>query len=442
MPSSPLPPGLPPHAVQQLETLRAKPEEFERVLYYWQRRLQIQAQKGGEGRGDLSPPPASRVSLDQLLEEAREKPQWQQDVERTEIQAYELLNLDRLGLPLKAWELLKAAQIQAGKHLGQLPSTEKFLEAVLEKNGWQVSGFTRELALCLLDVAFLVGHRRGYHHSTGEVSFHLPQLVLALYLWPEEPLETSRKRVQRGLQALAAQGAISYMARVGNARKRSVEEGEDPRLGWIDGTVFLVRIRPGRARPLHRDDLAHPWRDLQSDTQTGRTVQHLLRRSLSQSERTVDRLICRKDLKEWALPPVLKTSEQLNDWDIDPQAAHVVVTNAIQDVKFATPPTRMTFIGAAASSLAKTLKDGHSRWMYFALLGGARALYEQGVDRFRALQSQLNAVLYEYGAGHVKNPGAVLVAKLKESGLWQELLEAWERCTWKGKSPPDRGGEL
>lgn len=404
--------------------------------------------KPPETAGNPPPSGAPRVDLgarerlerqaEQLRRRARlvrgdQAEQLKRDLEHLTARAFELVDL---GLPLKAYEVYRAAQLQAARWFAEVPPTQALLERILRRGRWELEGFALEIFQALLELALHVGDRRGYHPSTGEVAFHLPQLALALYLWPDARLETARKRLQRGLKALAELGCVSYKARVGNAKDTDTGEA----LGWKDGTVFSVRLRAGRAAPLLKETLAHPWRDLDGDTRRGRTIAKLIRAALSQSQKTVDRLMDKKSLKEWALPPSLLNSQSLTDWDTSPEAVHVALRNAVQDVKHATEPTRMQFIGAAAGAISRNMMDGHSRWLYFALLGGARALYERGTDRFKALQAHIGEVLSQYGRGEAHRPGAVLVTRLKEAGLWDELMGAWERCAWKAKAPPEAGG--
>ncbi|RTI13836.1 hypothetical protein CSW27_08045, partial [Thermus scotoductus] len=67
---------------------------------------------------------------------------------------------------------------------------------------------------------------------------------------------------------LGEAGAIASAPRVGNAR----DGGRGGRWGWKDGQVVRVRLRRGRARPHTREEIAHPWRDLQRDIKSRRTV--------------------------------------------------------------------------------------------------------------------------------------------------------------------------
>jgi len=120
-----------------------------------------------------------------------------------------------------------------------------------------VPNLAREVALTLVALALEVGLGRAYHARTSEVAFHLPQQTLAAALWPDAAPETGRKRVQRALRRLASLGLLSYRGRVGNARDRVTGKS----LGWKDGTVTLVRLTPGQARALTREDLVHALAD-------------------------------------------------------------------------------------------------------------------------------------------------------------------------------------
>lgn len=369
----------------------------------------------------------------------RQRPEWEEFVERSTRQALDLVNLN---IPLKGYEVWRSAQHVAGRNLGKVPDTNDFVKAVLKKQGVQLTGMALEVALVLLDLAFWTALKRGYHNSTSEAAFHIPQTLIGVYLWPKKTYHAQRKGVQRALRTLAEKGLLSYFARFGNARKYETDaQGKKIQQGWMyDGTVFKVRLRPGKASPIDRDDLALPdWRDLDADIRNGRTVERLVASRMSRPENTVDRLVSRKELREWALPPSLLSPESLTGRDIatfdtDANARHV--KNAVQDVKFALDLTRMQFIGRAAGIISKAMLDEHSRWMYFTLLGGARVLWDKNQDRFAQLQAEIGRVLYEYGSGGIQKPGAVLVTRLKESGLWQELSQAWESCTWKRKEPP------
>lgn len=189
-------------------------------------------------------------------------------------------------------------------------------------------------------------------------------------------------------------------------------------LGWMDGTVFRVRLSPGRARPITREELAHPWRDLEADTRQGRTL-----RGVSQSKDLSEVKDRMEFLKQWALPPVGLTQTPSFDWDRDRTAPHITARNAYQDVKYCNRADRPAFVEKAGVILARLLKDPASPRLYWSLLWGALRGLDRGVDRFEALWSTLDRVRVDLEEGFARRPGALLVARLRESGLWAELVE-------------------
>ncbi|RIH84948.1 hypothetical protein Mrose_02416 [Calidithermus roseus] len=379
----------------------------------------------------------SQARLLALTEAQRQSPKRDQ-AQALQAEAYQLLSL---GSPLRGYSRLK----QAGTLLQGLPeadpsgptSLEPFLDAVLARMGHAPRGHDLEVARTLLHLAMEVGLHRAYHPATGEVVFHLPQGALALALWPEVKPETGRKRVQRALARLSEAGLLAFAPRVGNARDRQTGKP----LGWKDGTVFRVRLSPGRARPLTREELAHPWRDLEADTRRGRTLLKVRRGQqnpeVSQSLKHPEGVPPAELLKDWALPPAVLPQTPLSDWDTPASrctgsprpergssvSRRAAARNALQDVKLCAREERRAFVGEAGTALARLLSDGQSAGLYRALLWGALRRLDRGEDRFEALWNALDRVLTDLEEGFARKPGALLVARLREGGLWAELVE-------------------
>lgn len=344
----------------------------------------------------------------------RERPT-REGVEALKAEAYALLAEER---PLLAYATFQRAQALA-KGLPEAAFTdpltvEAFLEALASSLGLSLQGYDRQVAYTLLQLALEVGLYRGYHPLTSEVVFHLPQTAIAQALWPEAKPETGRKRLQRALGRLEEAGLIASAPRVGNAR--DWETGEP--LGWKDGTVFRVRLRRGRARPLTREEIAHPWRDLQRDIKSRRTV---VSQSYTPPKGVVSPV---NQLKAWALPPVAKLETPLSqDWDSPPQDPRARARNAVQDVKFCARKDRREFVGRAGETLARAFRDPKSVNLYRALLWGALRQLDRGVDLFEPLWKVLERVLVDLQEGFAKKPGALLIARLRQAGLWAELME-------------------
>ena len=98
-------------------------------------------------------------------------------------------------------------------------------------------------------------------------------------------------------------------------------------------------------------------------------------------------------------------------------------------------------MGRTGELLARALRDPGSVNLYRALLWGALRRKDRGEDRFEALWNALERVLTDLQEGFAKKPGALLIARLRESGLWALLLEGPQyRVAEPGVRPARRGG--
>lgn len=326
-------------------------------------------------------------------------------------EAYRLLSADA---PLGGYVSLLRARARAERAGAESPSRDAYVEAVLARQGRleSLSGHAREVALTLVALALEVGLGRAYHARTSEVAFHLPQQTLAAALWPDAAPETGRKRVQRALRRLASLGLLSYRGRVGNARDRVTGKS----LGWKDGTVILVRLTPGQARNLTREDLAHPWRDLEADIKRGRTARAVSSK-VSQSYTVRERFDAVEILKDWALAPVVKQNPVI-DRDIQGHNLRARVRNAVMDVRLAPRELRRDLVESASRLMAHALADPGSLPFYASLLWGALRRYDRGEDRFQALALEVERVLIDREEGFARRAGALLVSRLRKSGLY------------------------
>jgi hypothetical protein len=99
--------------------------------------------------------------------------------------------------------------------------------------------------------------------KAAQVAYHLPVDLLAAYL------QVHRTTIWRWTERLEEAGLVRSRTHVATA----VRGGEEKNLNT--GTVWAVRLKPGRAR-LHHEDLAHPWRDLRADLEEGRTAYRVI----------------------------------------------------------------------------------------------------------------------------------------------------------------------
>ncbi|MFX9664957.1 hypothetical protein ABTO78_20080, partial [Acinetobacter baumannii] len=92
--------------------------------------------------------------------------------------------------------------------------------------------------------------------------------------------------------------------------------------------------------------------------------------------------------------------------------------NAVQDVKFCARKDRREFVGRSGETLAGVLRDPKRVNLYRALLWGALRQLDRGVDLFEPLWRVLERVLVDLQEGFAKKPGALLIARLRQAGLW------------------------
>ncbi len=397
--------ALPPSVLRALRNL--PPELRDRAVTRWRTELLPREE---EARRRLRA--QARLLEDRLRAEREE-------VRQDEREAYALLSA---GAPLGGYARLARARDRA-RHRGLEPaSPDAYAEAVLARRGGLevLPPQAREVARALVLVALEVGLARGYHARTAEVAFHLPQQVLAAALWPEARPETARKRVQRALARLAEAGLLAYRGRVGNARDRATGR----RLGWRDGTVFRVRLVPGRAAPVRAEELAHPWRDLEADIRRGRTARRRLSTPMSQTRNIKGKDSLVEMLLGWALAPVLKSKAPLSVWDTASEPPRVRLRNAVMDVRAAERPLRRDLVESAARLAAHLLADPGSVRFYAALFWGALRLHDRGGDPFPALAAELERALVDREEGFARRAGALLTARLRASGLLAQLLHA------------------
>jgi hypothetical protein len=396
--------ALPPTVLRALRSL--PPELRERAVTRWRTEVLPREE---EARRRLR---AQARLLEDRVREEREA------LARAEREAYALLSA---GAPLGGYDRLLRARAQALRRAVAPPEREAYAEAVLARLGLPaLSPHAREVARALVLVALEVGRARGYHARTAEVAFHLPQQVLAAALWPDARPETARKRIQRALARLAGAGLVAHRGRVGNARDRAT----GGLLGWRDGTVFRVRLAPGRAAPIRAEELAHPWRDLEADIRRGRTARRRLAGGVSQSKNTKEKGSFLEMLLSWALAPVLKPKAPLSVWDTASEPPRVRLRNALMDVRAAERPLRRDLVEAAARLAAHLLADPGSLRFYAALLWGALRQLDRGADPFPALAAEMERALVDREEGFARRAGALLTARLRASGLLVQLLAA------------------
>ncbi|WP_457637014.1 hypothetical protein [Oceanithermus sp.] len=87
------------------------------------------------------------------------------------------------------------------------------------------------------------------------------------------------------------------------------------------------------------------------------------------------------------------------------------------DVRLSPRELRRDLVESAARFLAHALADPGSLPFHAALLWGALCRYDQGEDRFQALAQEVERVLADHEEGFARRAGALLVSRLRGSGL-------------------------
>lgn len=193
--------------------------------------------------------------------------------------------------------------------------------------------------------------------KAGQAVFHLPVDLVASFL------RVHRTTVWRWAGPLEEAGLIRSKTHVATA----VRGGEAQNLNT--GTVWAVRLKPGRARFEH-GDLAHPWRDMAKDLEEGRTAFRVIypkgkrRRKGDQTERLRPERVSLELLVKWTLGirevPALDFLRPAPTENPTIEAAFLLAEMEAQD--------RPTVIDLLSERMAHELGDPHSRRFYAGLL--------------------------------------------------------------------------
>lgn len=253
----------------------------------------------------------------------------------------------------------------------------------------------------LHDLAHDVLSLRGHRALPGRLVFHLPALLLAA------ELDYTDRHVRRLALELERAGLIAYGGHATRVKGQSL---------W-DGTLWAVKLVLEAEPPtISAGEWRHSWRDLARDFETGTTAM-----SEVQGRQTGQSLYA--CLKSWAFgargagihrhqTPVCTSS------DMDAQEL-VYTLPAISD---AHPRQRAQLVSQVAAGLARHLRDDHSVNLYAHLLHQALAAEHRGQPALDQLAHAVQRVLIDIAEWPgLERPGALLVARLKISGVWDAL---------------------
>jgi DNA-binding transcriptional ArsR family regulator len=187
-----------------------------------------------------------------------------------------------------------------------------------------------------------------------------------------------------------------------------------------DGTLFAVSLKPGHRARLRYDDLKHQWRDLSSDIASGTRTAWAFLQSL-QSKKSKERLVRLENLQAWALNPGL-TDKNPGKSDCKGSAQEYVYSlDLLSDTH---PRRRAESVNQYAQALAAGYGDHTNinfwRWVLWRSLE-ADHRGEGALWQLQNALTRLAADVQEWAG--LKRPGALLIHRLKECGLWDQLRQ-------------------
>lgn len=187
-----------------------------------------------------------------------------------------------------------------------------------------------------------------------------------------------------------------------------------------DGTLFAVTLKPGHRARLRYDDLRHKWRDLASDIASGtRTAWHFLQGLNSHSQPGKARVELH-NLKAWAVRPGT-TEPPLR---IDCKATVEEYVYSLDLLSTTHPRRRAEQVDRYAQALAAGYGDSTNlnfwRWVLWRAIEGDH----RGEGTLYQLQNALTRLKADVAEWEgLKRPGALLVKRLRECGLWDALTQ-------------------
>jgi len=278
-------------------------------------------------------------------------------------------------------------------------------QVLTDKLPKDLSTSSKTLFKALVAVSVETAKAKGYSSSISHMTLHLPLEVLA------SVCGIHRSTAWRNLKVLKELGVVDARAHKGTLR------GETRNTGM----VFQVRLNPlaGSKCRLSFDDLKHKWRDLQKDVFAKRTAYKQVRDRVQQSEENPRELDI-DALLQWTLFP--KQSQPPLEGSLDCRTSKGDALFALLDLKNSPKEERNKTVELAAQALAMALADSKSISFYQLLLWNLLRGYSMGQDYFQAVYNVLQRVLVDSQEGFARKSGALLIARLKEAGLFEPIM--------------------
>lgn len=277
-------------------------------------------------------------------------------------------------------------------------------QPVLEALSRPLQRKAEDLYRVLHELAAHVLSTRGPGPLPSQVTFHQSGELLAAHLGISRVTMYKHLGTLHELGLVASRGHVSSYG--GLARK--------------DGTLFAVALKPGHRARLRYEDLKHKWRDLAADIASGtRTAWAFLQRGVNSQSQSQKVHVGLQNLKAWAVRPGT-TESPVKKNDCKGQTQEYVYSLDLLSTTH--PRRRAESVDQYAQALAAGYGDSTNlnfwRWLLWRCLDlerdGLPALYQLA----NAL-TRLRADVEEWE--ELKRPGALLVKRLKEVGIWDGL---------------------
>lgn len=258
----------------------------------------------------------------------------------------------------------------------------------------------------LLKLARDVLQARGQSAHASQVVFHLSGELLALHLG------IGRATLYRHLPALKHLGLVAYKGHVSDVHGK----------GRKDGTLFAVSLREGYRALLRSEDYRHSWRDLGADIASGvRTAWNVLQQVRQSKDREGSQLEYRRLLAWAVIPgttdvPVKSDCLKGDGYELE---GYVYSLDLLSDTH---PKRRGELLDRYARALARGYGDSSNlnfwRWLLWRGIEG-ESRGEGTLYQLQNALTRLKADVVEWEG--LKRPGALLVARLRQAGLWDSL---------------------
>ncbi len=253
----------------------------------------------------------------------------------------------------------------------------------------------RRLLEALHSLGVYVVATRGYGCCPNQVTYHLSQELLAL------SLGCTTRSIQKWQAELERLGLLDTRAHYGGSRDAA----------RVDGLLIAVSLKPGHRARLHHDDLAHQWRDLEADRQSGKTAWAALKYLRSQSTTALETKT-NQVLKSWAVTSSFSKPRYFSDYE----RAETTVLDVVYTLPLladSPPREHPALVGRLAAALSHGLNDHHSTAWYASLIWQALEAEQNGLSALQPLASLLARLWADCQEWpELRRPGALLAARL------------------------------